>query len=67
MEENVDFAVDAEFGIEPGGVHKRRPYIKKFMQPDSDEDVPDLSRLFNVHESWRTLLSLNSCQRVMVT
>ncbi|KAH8366272.1 hypothetical protein KR093_011555, partial [Drosophila rubida] len=46
---------------------RRRPYLKKFMQPDSDEDVPDMQRVYNVQESWRTLLALPSCQKVMIT
>ncbi|KAL7733211.1 hypothetical protein ACLKA6_004720 [Drosophila palustris] len=61
--ENTDF----EMSSEPGGIQKRRPYLKKFMLPDSDEDVPDMQKLYNVQESWRTLLQLPTCQKVMIT
>ncbi|BFF97794.1 WD repeat-containing protein 63 [Drosophila madeirensis] len=45
-----------------------KPYLKKFIEPDSDEEqLGDLRQLYNVHESWRTLLSLPSCQKVMVS
>ncbi|XP_001353254.3 WD repeat-containing protein 63 [Drosophila pseudoobscura] len=46
----------------------KAPYLKKFIEPDSDEEVvSDLRQLYNIHESWRTLLSLPSCQKVMVS
>ncbi|XP_030380245.1 WD repeat-containing protein 63 [Scaptodrosophila lebanonensis] len=46
-----------------------KPYLKKFMQPDSDEEdfYGDPKQLYNVNESWRTLLSLPTCQKVMIT
>ncbi|XP_060656382.1 dynein axonemal intermediate chain 3 [Drosophila nasuta] len=67
MDEFTENAGDLELGLEPGSIQKRRPYLKKFMQPDSDEDVPDMQKLYNVQESWRTLLALPTCQKVMVT
>jgi len=67
MDEFVENPGDYEMGPESGGIQKRRPYLKKFMQPDSDEDVPDMQKLYNVQESWRTLLSLPTCQKVMIT
>ncbi|XP_068142410.1 dynein axonemal intermediate chain 3 [Drosophila tropicalis] len=46
---------------------RAKPYLKKFVQPDSDEEfVGDPRNLYNVHESWRTLLSMSTCQKVMV-
>ncbi|XP_017122426.1 dynein intermediate chain 3, axonemal [Drosophila elegans] len=46
---------------------RHKPYFKKFKEPDSDEEVGDPRGLFNVQESWRTLMSLTSCQKVMVS
>ncbi|XP_043648161.1 dynein axonemal intermediate chain 3 [Drosophila teissieri] len=61
--------IDAEL-IDPAAplsTRRSKPYFKKFKEPDSDEDVGDLRQLFNVQESWRTLMSLSSCQKVMVS
>lgn len=46
---------------------KGKPYLKKFITPDSDEEVRDEKQLYNVQESWRTLLNLPTCQKVMIT
>ncbi|XP_017066710.1 dynein intermediate chain 3, axonemal [Drosophila eugracilis] len=46
---------------------RNKPYFKKFKEPESDEEVGDLRNLFNIQESWRTLMSLGSCQKVMVS
>jgi len=51
----------------PLSSRRSKPYFKKFKEPDSDEDVADPRQLFNVQESWRTLMSLSSCQKVMVS
>jgi len=67
MDDFRDSHGDIDMGLEPGGIQKRRPYLKKFMHPDSDEDVADMQKLYNVQESWRTLLSLPTCQKVMIT
>ncbi|XP_017844584.1 WD repeat-containing protein 63 [Drosophila busckii] len=62
----MDTAPDDD-GPSHGGPLKRRPYIKKFVQPDSDDDVEDLQKLYNVQESWRTLIMLPTCQKVMIS
>ncbi|KAH8270215.1 hypothetical protein KR018_005957, partial [Drosophila ironensis] len=46
---------------------RNKPYLKKFKEPESDEEVGDVRNLYNVQESWRTLMSLPSCQKVMVS
>lgn len=57
---------DAE-DVEEGPGHKRKPYLMKFIEPLSDEEVADEKKLFNVEESWHTLLNLPTCMRVMIT
>nr|XP_036672136.1 dynein intermediate chain 3, axonemal [Drosophila suzukii] len=51
----------------PLSARRNKPYFKKFKEPDSDEEVGDPRNLFNIQESWRTLMSLSSCQKVMVS
>lgn len=63
----MDDNLEGELEITADGVQRKRPYVKKFERPDSDEDVQDVTKLFNVQEAWRTLLSLPTCQKVMVT
>ncbi|XP_022214171.2 dynein intermediate chain 3, axonemal [Drosophila obscura] len=79
MEAGSGTTLDMDAGTPPaepeGGVPETpltakptKPYLKKFIEPESDEElVGDLRQLYNVHESWRTLLSLPSCQKVMVS
>lgn len=57
---------DAE-DVDEGSGHKRKPYLMKFIEPLSDEEVVDEKKLFNVEESWHTLLNLPTCMRVMIT
>lgn len=59
----MDEAEDFEEGLG----HKRKQYLVKFIEPLSDEEVLDEKKLFNVEESWHTLLNLPTCMRVMVT
>ncbi|XP_017027782.1 dynein axonemal intermediate chain 3 [Drosophila kikkawai] len=75
----IEYDADMEFTLpdqEPGTdtsgtaaqvSRSKKPYMKKFKEPDSDEDVGDPRNLYNVAESWRTLMSLASCQKVMVS
>ncbi|KAH8380589.1 hypothetical protein KR009_011571, partial [Drosophila setifemur] len=51
----------------PASGKGKKPYLKKFKEPDSDEEVVDVKALYNVQESWRTLMSLPSCEKVMVS
>lgn len=46
---------------------KGKQYLKKFIPPDSDEEVHNEKQLYNVQESWKTLLNLPTCQKVMIT
>ncbi|XP_064539863.1 dynein axonemal intermediate chain 3 [Drosophila montana] len=66
MDDGMDVGGDLDMGNEFGGIQKRRPYIKKFIQPGSDEEVDDMQKLYNVQDSWRTLLALPTCQKIMV-
>ncbi|XP_017039609.1 dynein axonemal intermediate chain 3 [Drosophila ficusphila] len=74
MEGDADFDLPAgeletQEGVAGAPLSSRRnkPYFKKFKEPDSDEEVADPRALFSVQDSWRTLMSLPSCQKVMVS
>ncbi|KAH8322432.1 hypothetical protein KR067_004858 [Drosophila pandora] len=51
----------------PLSTRKHKTYLKKFKEPDSDEEIGDLRNLYNIQESWRTLMNLPSCQKIMVS
>lgn len=51
----------------PLSLKKHKTYLKKFKEPDSDEEIGDLRNLYNIQESWRTLMNLPSCQKIMVS
>lgn len=67
MPGELEPGTEAAIGSAPLSSRRTKPYMKKFKEPDSDEEVGDMRSLYNVAESWRTLLNLASCQKVMVS
>lgn len=62
-----DFEGEGDTFIDASGIPRKRPYAKRFDKPDSDEEIGDVTKIYNVQEAWRSLLSLPTCQKVMVT